>query len=398
MLAGGGGACHARPLVLTAIAAVSALYWLAMAIALAKTLNGVQPVGPPAVRASWPTLSLVVPARDEAADIERALRSKLDVSYPALEVVFINDRSSDETGQVAERLATQDTRLKLVHVTELPTGWLGKVHAMQRGLEKSTGEWVLFTDADVVLAPGTLERVIAQAEREGLDHVTVLPMLTGRTPILVAALGAFFRAVVAGGRLWAVSNPNSTAAAGVGAFNLVRRTALDRTPGLEWLKLEIGDDMALGVMLKRFGARSRVLIGQGTIELAFYPSFWAMARAVEKNGAAAPLPVLVFGNLAVLAAECGFIVGPAPLAFSVGVIAALVSGRLARWLGLPWWPTVFPAFGMALLGGAMIRSGVLATVRGGVRWRDTFYTLKEIRAGHRLGALPSTKDGGERPA
>jgi hypothetical protein len=149
--------------------------------------------------------------------------------------------------------------------------------------------------------------------------------------------------------------------------------------------------MALGMLLKKSGARSRVLCGTDAVRLEFYPSYRAMARAVEKNGVAAPLPMMLFANLLLVACELGFVFAPWPVAAAVALVAAGTSGALARWNGLPVWPALFPPAGMALLAAAMVRSGLLAFFRGGVKWRGTFYSSKVVRAGARLGLVPSGK-------
>jgi cellulose synthase/poly-beta-1,6-N-acetylglucosamine synthase-like glycosyltransferase len=376
--------------LLTGLALLSVLYWVALAIVSVKTLQGVRPPEPEGTRTEWPRVSLVVPARNEEAEIEAALRSKLADDYPALEVVFVDDRSTDATG--ARARAVSDPRLKVTRVDALPEGWLGKVHAMQRGLEQASGEWILFSDADVRLAPGTLRRVVAQAEREGLDHVSLLPGIESRGGLIAPALGAFFRVVILGGRMWAIADPRSSAAGGVGAFNLVRRSALAKSPGLEWLKMEIGDDMALGMMLKRSGARSKMLHGADAVRLEFYPSYRAMARAVEKNGVAAPFWVMAPTNVLLVWLEAGFLGLPLPFAAAAFALAAGTSLVLGRWSRLPAWPALFPPLGMALLAAAMLRSATLALVRGGVMWRGTFYPTRAVREGNRLGIVPDAKN------
>jgi hypothetical protein len=381
-------------LLLTVLTVLGALYWVTTALLLRRAMRSVPAVQ--ALRAPeparWPRLSLIMPARNEEPALDSALRTKLAETYPALELVLVNDRSTDGTGAVAEAFARHEPRLQVVHVSHLPEGWLGKVHALQRGLERASGDWVLFSDADIHLAPGTLERIIAHAEEQGLDHICVLPELTCSGSVLQATLTSFFRMICAGARLWAVPDPRSSAAIGSGAFNLVRRSALARTPGLEWLKMEIGDDVALGVMLKRSGARQAVLNGRSAVSLEFYPSFRALTRALEKNGAAAPFPVLLAGCLLLVTLEMGLLAGVAsghgPLmllgagAWAVGGVATL---SLSRWLGLPRWPALLPFLGVLPLAGVMVRSGLLALVRGGVVWRGTYYPTSVIRAGMRLG-------------
>lgn len=377
-------------MVLTGLALLSLLYWLVYAALLVRSVRALPKVRPGQASepAPAPRVSMVIAARDEAEHVEASLRSKLGERYPALEVVFVDDRSVDGTGDIAARMAAEDLRVKVARVDTLPAGWLGKVHAMARGVELATGEWLLFTDADVHFAPGTLEWVVDYAEARGLDHVSILPRVDGRGPLVEPALGAFFRVIVLGGRLFGVAEPRSSAAVGVGAFNLVRRSALERTEGLAWLKMEVADDMALGMLMKRAGGRSHVLVGRDAVALDFYPSYRALQRGVEKNGATVPFHVQLSVNLLLILLEGGILLGPAPLAGAGLVLAALASVGTARWLGLRAWPAVAPAVGMVLLAAAMIRSGALAMLRGGARWRDTFYSTAEIRAGIRMGIIP----------
>ena len=132
----------------------------------------------PAIEAShddMPTLSIVVPACNEEDTIERGMNSLLALDYPHLEIIAVNDRSTDRTGAILDRLALSDPRLRVLHVETLPAGWLGKNHAMHSGSQAAKGKWLLFTDADVVFAPDALRRTVAFAERECLDHLVLSP-------------------------------------------------------------------------------------------------------------------------------------------------------------------------------------------------------------------------------
>jgi len=259
---------------------------------------------------------------------------------------------------------------------------------MRAGLEASRGEWVLFSDADVHLAPGTLARVLAWAEREQADHVSIIPSFHTSGPGAALALTSFFRQFSTLGLPWRAADPKSRVFFGIGAFNLVRRRALAASPGLAWLKLEIADDSALGLMLKRSGAAQRVLVGRESVSLEFYPSVRALCVALEKNGATAPLPLLLCAGLALTALELGWLalvwVAPWPAAL-VALECLLTQWLAASWLGLARWPALLPAPGVLVLVGAIWRSGALALVRGGVRWRNTFYPTEVLRAGARLG-------------
>src|SRR5262249_27703403 len=138
----------------------------------------------------WPSVSLIVPARNEEASIGPAVRSRLAEGYPALEVVLVDDRSTDGTGAVVDALAREDGRIQPVHVQTLPPGWLGKVHALREGLRLAKGEWILFSDADVHLAPSALQKAVALAEARGLDQLAVLPQLVPTHWLIDAAMAS----------------------------------------------------------------------------------------------------------------------------------------------------------------------------------------------------------------
>jgi cellulose synthase/poly-beta-1,6-N-acetylglucosamine synthase-like glycosyltransferase len=370
---------------------VSALYWLAQAVLAARTRLALRTLSslPEPQRTSWPTVSIIIPARDEGAHVRDALVAKLCDGYPALEVVLVDDRSTDDTG--AQASALHDSRLTVTRVDALPEGWLGKVNALQQGLAVARGDWILFSDADVHLAPGTLTRLIAWAEADRIDHITALPKIIPGGPGVTLALVAFFRAIVSFSLMWKVEQPQSKVSAGVGAFNLFRRSALDRSEGLAWLKMDIADDMALGLLLKRSGARQRVVVAQEAISLEFYPSLRVMAHALEKNGATAPAAAMLFGLALLTSLELGYLgalLGADARVQGLGLLtwllAATTQWGVCHWMRLPTWPTVFPGLGIIPLSVAMARSALLAWRQGGVKWRGTFYSTAVVRAGARL--------------
>ena len=142
------------------LAALSSVLFLLATITLVRRcpqLGALCPPEPP----SWPELGVVIAASNEAETIEPALRSLLAQDYPSLEIVMVDDRSTDRTGTIVDHLAASDARISRVHVRVLPAGWLGKVHALQRGVERVRGDFVLFTDADIHFAPGALRRAVA---------------------------------------------------------------------------------------------------------------------------------------------------------------------------------------------------------------------------------------------
>jgi len=391
------------PILLVSLAVyvtVALAYWLWQAYALWRTLRGLPRLGdldPPAP-AAWPRLSIVVPARDEADTIEAAARSLLAEDYPNLEIVFVDDRSTDATGAVVDRLAAEDDRVRAIHVAELPAGWLGKVSALQQGLDASDGQWVLFTDADVHVAPGTLRRAVAHALDAGLDHLAAFPSVHRASLVVDAAVSAFVRQLVSSMRPWAVRDPRSRAFMGIGAFNLVRRAALGETEGFEWLRMEVGDDVGLGLVMKRAGKRSAVATAFGLVGLKWQTSLGRMARNTEKGyGPVCRFSVVRSLVLAVvsLALELSPFLAPlalvwpevrpvgyAGLAVTAAYLATIV--LLRRWARAAVLPMLLGPLAAPLASALMLRTALLGKRRGGAVWRGMLYTEADLRAGQRV--------------
>jgi len=386
---------------LTVYTLLGLAYWLAMAHALVRTWRGVprlEDVRPPEP-AAWPRLSVIVPACNEADKIEPAMRTLLAEDYPDMEILAVDDRSTDATGEILDRLAAGDPRARVIHVKELPAGWLGKVHALERGFRESRGAFVLFTDADVHFRRGSLRRAVAYAEAEALDHLAALPDLWPTGWSLDAGIAAFIRQLILFTRLWNVRDPTSRAAMGVGAFNMVRRAALEKTPGLEWLRLETADDVGVGLMMKRSGARSAIVTAFDHLGLHWYRTWAEAARGAEKGWAstlnfsvrrAIVSAFLTFGlemapflSLIPLAFPSVRPIGYVGLAtFAAYLCAAVVT---ALWAGpgklLPALASPLTAPISAVL---VLRVGMLGWRRGGVMWRGTLYPTEMLCEGKRV--------------
>lgn len=344
----------------------------------------------------WPRVSLIVPARNEVDTLGPAMRSRLAEGYPALEVVLVDDRSNDGTGALVDAIAAKDPRVRALHLTSLPPGWLGKLHAMSEGLRLATGEWLLFSDADVHVAPGTLARAVSYAEAQRLDHLAVLPQLRPATWVVDAALASFGRTGLVMARVWLVSDPRSKVGGSVGAFGLVRRSALDRSPGLEHLRLEVADDLALGQMLKASGARSAVANGRGLVFIHWYRSLAELARGTEKAAALFDyrlLPALGWtGSLTALELSpfATAFLAPYPLARWLGTVAAVMLLGSTLWMCRFAGQRILNGFlsplGVVINAVLLLRAAVLGKVRGGLQWRSTLYSPEELRPGRRIKA------------
>lgn len=364
---------------------------LAVLVAGLRTIRHLADV-PPLPDSQLPALSVVVSALDEAATIEPALRSLLALDHPRLQVVAIDDRSTDGTGAILDRLAREDARLHVLHVTELPAGWLGKVHALHLGAQAAQGAFLLFTDADVHMRPDALRRALGHCVRERIDHLAVLPQLHVRQGLLASLLlesQALFYATLPPWKL--ATSPRVYV--GLGAFNLVRAEAYARMGGHDALRLEVLDDLALGRRLKAHGARQDLLLGEGSVALEWYRDARGFMHGVEKNSFAAvgySVPRAIAGSAGLLALRVW------PLA------ALLVSAGPARWVNAAavataaaihwrvWRTTAWPARGLlwfpltpVLMLAVLWRAVGLTLRRGGIAWRGTFYPLAALRAARR---------------
>ena len=346
------------------------------------------------------SLSVIVPARNEGSAVADGLRSLLASRDVALEVIAVDDRSTDETGAVmdAQEGAPREAGVRYVveHVRELPAGWLGKPHAMACGVSVATGEWLLFTDADVVFAEYALARALAYAERAGVDHMVVVPTVVARSAGERMMLPFLYVMSIWGPRMWRVADAKARDAVGVGAFNLMRRSAYDAVGGWERLRMEVIEDLRMGVLIKQAGFRSCVAVGRGLVRIRWAHGAQGGIRNLTKNVFAAfrfRIGLAAAGSAA-LAVMCllpfaGLVMGLvwwrawlAPSAVSIAALAALYWGhrRFAdpNHPGTVLWLTAFPAAALVFLY-AMARSAVLTLVRQGVVWRGTFYPLAELR-------------------
>lgn len=383
-------------MLLTAYALAGTAYWLWMAwgawrmVRRVPVLRQATSLHPPA----WPRLSIIVPACNEEETIEPAVRSLLAEDYPDLEIMLIDDRSTDGTGEIVDRLAASDPRVRPVHVTALPDGWLGKVHALHQGVLRASGEWLLMMDADVHLRRGALRAVIAYAEAHRLDHVAAGPDIVSRGVLLRAAVAAFLRTFCVTMRVWAVADPRSRAFIGVGAFNLVRRAAFDRTEGFPWLRLEVADDVGLGLMMKRSGARSAFVSARDWMSVEWYRSLADVARGGEKAFASvgqcsavrmAAVCALSAGleSAPVVALLLGRVPGLAPLGCLMLACAAASVALLRRFSG-PVWPGLLFPLAVPLSVVLLLRSAWLGWRRGGIVWRGTLYPSAMLRGRMRV--------------
>jgi glycosyltransferase involved in cell wall biosynthesis len=345
----------------------------------------------PLADAECPRISLLFAARDEEEKLPGALATLATIDYPNLEIIAVDDRSKDATGRILDEFAVSHERFRVVHLTALPPGWLGKPHALQKAYEASSGEWLLFTDADVRFAPDALRRAAAVVQQKNLDHFTLFGdvEMVGFWETVVITF--FWLAFHIAHDPYQVSNPHSRAYVGVGAFQLMKRSAYEDCGTHRRLAMEVVDDVKLGKLVKQAGLRSSVAVAQDAVVIRWHAGVGNLIRGVTKNFFAA----LGYNLPLVVVAICGmWMMNVAPF---VGVIwghgwVRVLSGiavviALVFHVGVdiamhvsPFYAFTHP-LGAVLFSYMLLRSTVVTLRDGGVTWRGTFYPLEELRRG-----------------
>ena len=345
----------------------------------------------PVTDADCPRISLVFAARDEEEKLPAALATLGAIDYPHLEIVAVDDRSQDATGAILDQFARTHDRFRAVHVAALPGGWLGKPHALQKAYESSTGEWLLFTDADVRFAPDILRRAVAVAGQRNLDHLTLfgdVEMVGFWETVLITFFGLAFHIATDPYR---VSNPHSRAYVGIGAFQLIKRSAYEACGMHRRLAMEVVDDMKLGKLVKQAGLRSGVGVAQESVVVRWHAGLGNLIRGVTKNffaGVGYRLPFVIVAIAGLLAMNVapflGVIWGHGWVRVLAGIAVAIALGFHAAvdivMRVSPLYALTHP-LGAVLFSYMLLRSTVVTLWHGGVTWRGTFYPLEELRRG-----------------
>ena len=341
-----------------------------------------------------PGVSIIVPARNEQEDIRETLGQLLELDYSNYEIIAVNDRSTDRTGQIMDEVAASSQahgRLKVIHISELPAGWLGKTHAMWMAGKQATGDWLLFTDGDVLFKPDSLRRALAYADAERADHVVLFPRMIMKRPSEKMMI-AFFQALfVFGHRPWKVADPRARDHMGGGAFNLVRRSVYDAVGTYRALRMEVLDDMKLGKVIKNAGFAQRNVFGEDLISLHWAKGAFGIVDNLTKNFFAVlsfqwPRTVVSIVGLGCL--NLGPFLGiwlaqgwaRLPYAIALASLFAIYYGMSARSAIPPYYFFLHP-ISTSLFMYILLLSMIRTLSNDGIVWRGTKYPLEELRKG-----------------
>jgi glycosyltransferase involved in cell wall biosynthesis len=337
-----------------------------------------------------PQVSAIVAARNEERDIEEALASLLAQDYQHLEIIVVNDRSTDRTGEIVERLSASDARVRIIHLTELPAGWIGKNYAMESGAANAEGEILLFTDADVVMQPDVIRRAVSYMLDNHVDHLPMLFHVRMPNWLLESFVVTFFVYLLTYCRPWKCPNPRSSAHIGIGGFNMIRADVYRSIGTHEAIRMRPDDDLKLGKLVKKHGFRQVIVNAADMMYVPWYASVRELVLGLEKNAFSgvdynlafalfASGTMLVFNVLPFVAVF--FVTGVTwyiylvvvALLFAVAATAAYHGrARMSCCLGFP--------LGAAMFVFIQWRTIIVNIAGGGIRWRDTHYPLSELKA------------------
>lgn len=372
--------------------------WILVFIRVIKALGNISffdrlsPPEPPL----WPKLSIIVTACNEEKAIENAMKTLFKQSYPDFEIIAVNDRSTDRTGEILNSLAKIHWNLRVVHLNQLPSGWLGKVHALYKATEVSKGQWLLYTDADVHFRSHAIRKAMAYALSKNVDHFAIAPGLKTASFLLEVIINAFAGMFLLFTEAGKKEGRKRKRAVGVGAFNLVKKEALHRTEGFKWLKMEVADDVGLALMLKECGAKSTFALSREDVNLVWYERVRDMFVGLEKNifGITSQYSYLRMALLFILTwayalapfaavltireTYAGFI-GPAAYLFLISA-----SVRKKKKFGGSILADLFLPFGQIIISLMLLRSAFFCFMRGGIMWRGTLYRTEELKEGQRV--------------
>lgn len=378
---------------LLAISWSTAALWLFAIFWTRRELKTLRSLAPAVLAlAEQPKVSILLPARNEEKRIlPECVRSLLEQTYRNFEIVAVNDRSTDATGEILRVLKLENPVLQIVEGAKLPAGWLGKPFALQQALDKSGGEWILTTDADIVFAPRAIESAVAFAFAKNLDALCLIPLVRCETfweRIFIPTFDWFRMLRMPPARVNDRRRPETM---GIGNFFLVKRRALARIGDFGLVKNDVAEDLRLAEKLKRGDFKIETHFAPDLLETRMYAGFSEIWRGFTKNffaGSNFSLPhaaagvgsIVLFGVLpfaACLAIVAKSILNDSdsfvwllPPLFLIYLLQICLFTNLNRHARQPLRYAFFAPFGLILFAAILTNSTIKVLSGSGVVWKD----------------------------
>lgn len=346
-------------------------------------------------------VSIIVPARNEAANIQTCLESLLALDYPRFEIIVVDDRSTDDTAAIVRRVARTDDRVRLVQVDELPPGWTGKTHALHCGMEQARGAWLLFVDADTTLHRRNLRVLLQYAQVEKADLVSIIPGQRCESfweKIVQPVAGITLLIYYWLPKVNSAEHPAHAFANG--QYILIRRRPYLELGGHEAVRGELLEDIALARKVKSMGGSIRVVMTPLLTVTRMYTSLREIVRGWSRIFYAA-VPGRAWRLLVSIACICGlhlsggFLTAGAAVALACGatspVVWTLLGLGLAHQAGIilvmrhlyrfghnPRWHILGYPLACGVMIAIMLRA-LHMSYTNRVTWRDTTYGPEMLR-------------------
>jgi glycosyltransferase involved in cell wall biosynthesis len=356
-----------------------------------KGIQTVQPLSAVDPKANDEKVSVIIAARNEEESVEMTIQSLLNQTHRELELIVVNDRSTDATGFIIEKLAEQHQRIIPIHIETLPSGWLGKNHALYKGYQVATGPYLLFADADIIFQSNTISKALTFMKKQKVDHVTIAPDMQAKGFWLQAFISYFLYGFSVFKRPWTANHDHSRKGGmGIGAFNLIKRDVYEKIGTHEAIKNRPDDDLKLGQEIKHNGYKQRFLSGVGQLWVEWYPSLREAIKGLEKNtfaGLNYSLLVTLFAITSILISHFLPIITLFSSDPSVQIMSALYliifltlyAVIIVKMTSYSLWKLVVYPITTTIFLYSTIRAVAKTYIKGGIEWRGTFYSLKELR-------------------
>lgn len=366
------------------------LYWVALTFYLLINGNKIKYLSSIKIQQHHtPSVAIIIAVRNEEERLKEALTSVCNLEYNNYRILVINDRSTDDTSIILDKIKSAYNNIEVIKIDTLPEGWLGKNHALYTGYKNADEEYLLFTDADIVYKKDVLTKSMDYVVANKLDHLTILPEIIADSGILKSVITTFIIMLTALQRPWAAKIKTSKASIGVGAFNLVKTETYVSAGTHKKIALRPDDDLKLAAIIKASGANADVLYGLHELQVEWYKNVKEFINGLMKNafsGFNYNLLKAAGGTLGTLL----FFVLPLPLILIFGIqwerilaLCMLLFHVILYWQ-LPgskgkWWYGLLSNYGGLIVAFIMVKSAVVTLYNGGIYWRGTFYSLKDLR-------------------
>ncbi|MGP4074321.1 glycosyltransferase [Halobacillus sp. K22] len=370
------------------------LFWMIIFVDFQRGFKSLPSIDHQACKDERSLISVIIAAKDEEESIKQTIETLLNQKYVKLEILAVNDRSTDLTGSIIENISAHHPNVHSITINNLPSGWLGKNHALHIGAQQAKGTYLLFTDADIYFHENVVSQAVTFLKKENLDHLTAAPNLRAGSFFLKGLISFFLFGFAYLKRPWTANRPSNKGGMGVGAFQLLTNACYKGISGHRAIRFRPDDDLAMGLRIKKLGYRQNLVTALRSLSVEWYPDLPSAFKGFEKNAFAGLNYSVSFALLAILGVFTSQILpfitiwsDRLPLqiisAFTIGLLFylyALTTRHLTTYS--VWMVFGLPFFAMLFIY-MLSRALLLTFLRGGIEWRGSRYSLKELKKYYR---------------